>query len=197
MGFLRYWGTVLASVPGLLIDKAVSRVLAGIGLVALIVLAFNRPLGEKIMSWEGISPWWAIVPMIVLFLYGLMRAIHAKHAALEIERDDLRRTNETLVAWKDQLVRERAIRRVVQKMNREPRPPISFMVGKTAKNIWVSDLAFIGIERLFDVEQIEDVHVRNVTLYGPAAPAPQPPRARPEHPHQGEETKDIGGNDDR
>jgi hypothetical protein len=51
----------------------------------LVVLAlFNKPLAVKYANWEGISPWFALVPLIGFLSNTMLLAAFKKHQAMEL-----------------------------------------------------------------------------------------------------------------
>ncbi len=66
-----------------------AKSIEGIGaVVGFLLLFFNRQLGSAIMNWDGISRYWAGLPLLIWFMISLMRAIHREFVAIEVERDD-------------------------------------------------------------------------------------------------------------
>jgi hypothetical protein len=170
MGFFRYWGGIVRLTPGLLITGAVSPVAAIIMLVTLLLLLFNRPLARSIMNWDGISSWWALVPIGLLFLYGIMRAIHARHVELQHERNEL-------ADRLDQLRSESAIERVVSKMTQ--RRPTKLFRGKSLKGSILKNMSVSGFEEIFDIDEIENLDASGSVFRGPTVPqAPDKPQEK-------------------
>ena len=63
---------------------ATDNVLAAVAVLSFLLLLFNRNLGEKIMTaWNGLSPWWSLIPIGMLVIYRLLQANYQKFAALE------------------------------------------------------------------------------------------------------------------
>jgi Ca2+-binding RTX toxin-like protein len=71
--FSRFCGLLLRKAPTAAIAAADNVLLAlAIGIAGLAL--FNRPLARAVSSWEGFSPWFAAVPFVLLFVYGLLKA---------------------------------------------------------------------------------------------------------------------------
>lgn len=71
--------------------ETIDKVLAIIGVIAFALLLFNKPAAGKLMDWDGISPWYAVVPIGILWLYSLLRANYdeflvTQQGALDAER---------------------------------------------------------------------------------------------------------------
>jgi hypothetical protein len=55
-----------------------------IAFAAFLLLLLNRYIGGKLLTWwHGISPWWAFLPVGLIFLYGLMKANYERYCQLE------------------------------------------------------------------------------------------------------------------
>ena len=74
--FFHFYLQVAARFPQLLFQSAleVEGILMG---VAFFILLANRPLGKRLLHWEGISAKWALIPVAALFLVAILRANHA------------------------------------------------------------------------------------------------------------------------
>ncbi|MBX3405017.1 MAG: hypothetical protein KF699_16525 [Phycisphaeraceae bacterium] len=57
--------------------------------VCFFVLLFNRQLGERLESFEGISPAWSLVPIGAVFAFRVFRAGHLHAASLQDQLNDL------------------------------------------------------------------------------------------------------------
>jgi len=55
--------------------------------VAAVVFLFNRSLAGKVISWQGFSPAFALIPFGLLVLYGLGQANYRRFQALERTND--------------------------------------------------------------------------------------------------------------
>lgn len=62
--------------------RAASSALLAIGAVIVVIALFNRPLARHVSNWQGFSPWWAVAPFIVLFMYGLLKANYEEVVAI-------------------------------------------------------------------------------------------------------------------
>jgi hypothetical protein len=81
----RFYGTLLRRVPKSL-ETASERVLNAMGFVVVLVVLFNQSLAERISSWDGISPWWALAPIAALVARSLLVANYENH---RLEASDL------------------------------------------------------------------------------------------------------------
>jgi hypothetical protein len=61
-----YYWELLKQAPNLLKDSILTVEGSLMGF-AFIVLLFNRRLGKKLLEWDGISRWWALIPIVGLF----------------------------------------------------------------------------------------------------------------------------------
>jgi hypothetical protein len=68
---------------------ATDNVLGGAAVLSFLLVVFNRKYGEHIVNaWNGISPWWSIIPIGLLVIYRLLRANYELVAQTQRERDD-------------------------------------------------------------------------------------------------------------
>lgn len=56
-----------------------------IALLFFLVLICNKRAAQHMSNWDGISPWWALVPVVIVFIYSLIKS----HISTEKERDSL------------------------------------------------------------------------------------------------------------
>lgn len=64
-------------------DHLTTAISIGVFLFSFVIL-FNESAGKAIVStWDGISPWWSLLPLGLLFLYGLARANYQQFQQLE------------------------------------------------------------------------------------------------------------------
>jgi hypothetical protein len=64
--------------------SAFNRWISISALVPFVLALFNRAVGPWLMnSWQSISPWWSLLPIGALFLYGLMRVNYDRYRAVE------------------------------------------------------------------------------------------------------------------
>ena len=73
------------------------------GVVAVVfffVLLFNQDIGTKLLGWEGISPQWAWLPIILLAAHFFLKTVYDKYRELEISTksaiDNLAEENDEL-----------------------------------------------------------------------------------------------------
>jgi hypothetical protein len=76
----RFWKPVLLRVPHLL-WQSLARVDGGIAVVLFAVLLFNKSLAIRLMNWDGVDPRLAAIPVALLFLASLVRAISERYEA--------------------------------------------------------------------------------------------------------------------
>ena len=70
---LGYYRGLLRRLPPLLWDSW-HKVVTTIGAGAVLLIFFNRPLARSILGWDGMTPWFALLPFGALVLFGLLRA---------------------------------------------------------------------------------------------------------------------------
>ncbi len=70
----RFYASLLSKVPQTLVGAA--EVASAIVLLVFAVLAIvNRPIEKALaLRWEGVSPWWAILPIAIVLAYMLAKA---------------------------------------------------------------------------------------------------------------------------
>jgi hypothetical protein len=79
----RFYRTVAVSAVGEF-WTATDKVLSVVAVLSFLLLLLNRSLGEKVVTaWDGLSPWWSLIPIGMLVIYRLLRANYQKFAALE------------------------------------------------------------------------------------------------------------------
>jgi hypothetical protein len=80
--FARYWWAIIIKFPRLLFYSW--RVVVTVPLCILFFVAlFNQQLAEYLFEkWKGISPWWSVVIIVILLLWGIMWAIFEKEKEL-------------------------------------------------------------------------------------------------------------------
>jgi len=79
---MRYYRNLLNKLPELS-WSALEKGLAIVGAIVFIVLCFNKPLGKKMLDWDGISPFWAFVPIGLAFFYYLAKATIREFSKLD------------------------------------------------------------------------------------------------------------------
>ena len=104
--FWRFYGRLVWQMLSIL-WAAADHYLTVVGVASFFVILLNPEIAVLAESaWSGISRWWALVPLGVLFAYGLMKANYEAFQEVEGERDLLRRgrtTREKRIALKDAL----------------------------------------------------------------------------------------------
>ena len=63
----------------------------------LVIVLLNREWANAISDWGGVSPWWALVPMIVLAVYVIARANYREFVEVDAERSGSRRRSRRCV----------------------------------------------------------------------------------------------------
>lgn len=76
----------LLELPGLLFESVLS-VVGSINAVVFLILLFNRQLGSRFLRWEGVSRWWALVPIALMTCHA---ALQANYAVFESLSEQLR-----------------------------------------------------------------------------------------------------------
>jgi hypothetical protein len=70
---------------------ATDQVLTAIAVLTFFGVLANRKYAEKLVTaWNGISPWWSVIPIALLVVYRLLRANYEKYAGVKRELDTLR-----------------------------------------------------------------------------------------------------------
>jgi hypothetical protein len=69
----RFYADLARQVPGVLWHST-NRVLSALGVVAFVLVLLNREWAQAILDWNGISPWWAVLAIAVLFVVLLAQA---------------------------------------------------------------------------------------------------------------------------
>ena len=78
---LHFYWLVLRGTPALL-WRAVREITGGITVLAFFLLLFNRQIGGWLMNWwEGVSPWWAVVPVAILVVHLWLRRAYVLYEA--------------------------------------------------------------------------------------------------------------------
>ncbi|MFY9560489.1 MAG: hypothetical protein WAQ52_09675 [Terriglobales bacterium] len=79
---------------------ATDDVLTGIAIVSFIAILLSRRYGERLVAtWNGISPWWSLIPIGLLVLYRLLLANYVQFSRVKAERDSMLGT--TMLAEED------------------------------------------------------------------------------------------------
>jgi len=79
----RFYWALICGIPKALWN-AVDLTLSVSAAVVFLLMLFNRQLGERlVMSWHAISPWWSLVPIAMIVIYGLMRSNYERYCHLE------------------------------------------------------------------------------------------------------------------
>lgn len=66
------------------------------GVASFFVVLFSPELAELAVSASvGFSRWWALAPLVLLVLYGLMKANYEEYSKVKTERDELLEEKET------------------------------------------------------------------------------------------------------
>jgi hypothetical protein len=80
-------------------------------ILVAVVLLVNQKLGQKLMNYDGVSPWWAVVPGVFFVVYHLLRGAYEAKCAAEArlaltvsERDESRRNIESLAMAHSQAI---------------------------------------------------------------------------------------------
>ncbi len=101
--------------------ESTDRFLTVLAVIIFGLALFNKPLANRVGDWEGFSPWWCLIPVGLLLLYGLIAATYKDLKDVEQQRDDIRVKNreveqehDALKAERDTTVRERDELRVAK-----------------------------------------------------------------------------------
>ena len=69
----------------------------------LVIVLLNREWANAISDWGGVSPWWALVPMIVLAVYVIARANYREFVEVD-GRAQRQQETEAALRQKEKLV---------------------------------------------------------------------------------------------
>jgi len=70
----RFYWVLVRGIPKALFN-AVDLILSVSAVVLFLAAIFNRRLGERlVMSYHAVSPWWSLVPVGAILIYGMMRS---------------------------------------------------------------------------------------------------------------------------
>lgn len=82
-----YWSIMRLAVRELW--TATNGFLTAVAVLSFFAILTNRQYGEKLVTaWNGISPWWSIIPIALLVVYRLLRANYETFVKIQRERDD-------------------------------------------------------------------------------------------------------------
>jgi hypothetical protein len=138
---------------------ATDNVLASVAVLSFFLILFNRTLGEKIMTaWNGLSPWWSLIPIGMLVIYRLLRANYQKFAALEERLAKIERAVTPLQIEGFQLAAE--IREFARSFGKLEGPPPE-ADAKLRKAVWEHLQEWIG-----SYPPELDVQIRAKMLHG-------------------------------
>jgi hypothetical protein len=71
--------------------SATDDVLTAVAVLSFVALLLNRRYGEHLVtSWNGVSPWWSVIPIFLLVADRLLRANYKKYSSVKEELDALR-----------------------------------------------------------------------------------------------------------
>src|SRR5690349_24777217 len=57
-----------------------------VSVIVFVVALANRPIAAKLANWDGISPWFAVIPAGLYVTRALLLAAFRKHQSLDSER---------------------------------------------------------------------------------------------------------------
>jgi hypothetical protein len=162
--FWRFCGRLAWRAPGILWEASKGWVtFAG---VAFLYLGFNRQLADQGLSVFGsVSPLWALLPVGLLFVYGLMKANYEAFMHIEGERDGWKGKHEKLFAEPESA-------------NSLPfRSPRRLLPPDEASKPYLADYSFrfvdlIGPEHAMNQTTIRDRTFYKCTIHGPAVMMP-------------------------
>ena len=87
--FLGYW-RAMAMKSIKLIFSSWRLVGAIVGFLFFIVMLFNKEIGDKLFEqWKGFPRWWSAAIVLILFLWGLMKAIYERDENLYLAYKEL------------------------------------------------------------------------------------------------------------
>lgn len=90
--------------------ESTNSYLTALGIFLLVLALFNKPLANSLSDWEGVSPWWSLVPVGLLLLYGLIAATYNDLQEIEQERDETKAKKREAERERDLLRGERDAR---------------------------------------------------------------------------------------
>lgn len=77
---VRVYARALRGVPAHIISLF-GIVLTVVGIVSTLLLLFNQPLARRITAFDGISPWFAVAPVLIFTGLAVLREIHIQYQA--------------------------------------------------------------------------------------------------------------------
>ncbi len=67
---------------------ATEKVLTVTAVLSFLAILANRKFGEKLVTtWNGISPWWSVIPISLLVSWRLLKANYMQFVSVKAERD--------------------------------------------------------------------------------------------------------------
>jgi len=69
------------------IKAAFVNVANGVGLFVMALFFWNRELARKLSGFDGISPWWCLIPLAWILVSTLLRAAHRRYEDAVTARD--------------------------------------------------------------------------------------------------------------
>jgi hypothetical protein len=97
-----YYWRLLRGVPGLLVE-GVDKLAVYVTIVLSLLGLFNQRLARHVASWDGFSPWWSVVPVVLLVGYEMLKANYKHIEGLE-EQATRRQIRQTLSQLGQRLV---------------------------------------------------------------------------------------------
>src|SRR5215469_2459892 len=125
----RFYGSLVLRIPSLLYDAS-DRVVSAVGVVVFVATLLNREWGKlSTDGWDGVSPWWAALPVFLLLAYGMLRANYERFEDLERERQALgqqapRIEHELVAERQSRQINEAGVRRQADDQERRRRREI-------------------------------------------------------------------------
>jgi len=80
-----YAAAIIKRVPGVLFS-ATDLVVSLAGVVIFLLTLFNKSLAKAITdTWGGFSPWWSVIPIALVFIWLVLRAMYEAHSATAVQ----------------------------------------------------------------------------------------------------------------
>jgi hypothetical protein len=98
-----YWSIMRSAVREFW--TATDEVLTAIAVLSFFAILTSQKYGEKLVTaWNGVSPWWSVIPIALLVVYRGLRANYETLIKIQLERDDAMTKLSTLPEFRPRIV---------------------------------------------------------------------------------------------
>lgn len=159
----RFYWVLVCGIPEALWN-AFDLTISASAVVIFLLTLLNRRLGERlVMSWHAISPWWSLVPVAMIFIYGLMRSNYEHYCHLQSgfnrSTTELREENSALKAEVSDLRNPKvsAEEERKRKLVAEKLEPFSQKSKQAVRYIWDCGIVYsMGLYAEFGAAEINE-----------------------------------------